>query len=152
VINTVHTTGDLETKQLGQRLAQRYESSYGQVPVIFALQGELGAGKTQFVKGLAVGLGLNELITSPSYTLVNEYRLPNHSNIPFVHIDAWRLHTTEDLESIGWSRFLSEKSVIALEWSQDHQSNFPTNAKVIPVQFEYGEGIDQRTITWEEQE
>lgn len=142
-----------ETQRLGHQLARQWWSRYGHQPVVFALRGELGAGKTQLVKGLATGLGITELITSPSYTLVNEYQFtphPNHSPLPFVHIDAWRLPDLSDLESIGWSRFLADHAVIALEWTPNRSDTvFPPQVAVQWVQFAYGDNENDRSLTWE---
>jgi len=132
---------------------QKYISLLGQKAIIFALQGELGAGKTQFVKGLAKGLGISQLITSPSYTLVNEYFFTHQDQIlPFVHIDAWRLPSEADLKSIGWENFLQAKAVIALEWPHLPDLKTVKNGLVIPLQFSYEAATDDRSITLEKPE
>ncbi len=139
-----------QTQKLGEQFAQKYAPLVGQKPIIFALQGELGSGKTQFVKGLAKGMGIEQLITSPSYTLVNEYQcVINGQTHPFVHIDAWRLPSSKDLETIGWSRFLENNAVIALEWAHlPDLSHLDNQAVIVPLAFHYESATNDRTITW----
>lgn len=124
----------------------------GQQPIIFALQGELGTGKTQFVKGLAHFLGYSGLVTSPSYTLVNEYQLP--ANNLLVHIDAWRLpHPTSDIMTVGWNNFLKQKAVIALEWPPTGEfAKLAPQAWWITGEFLYvNQDVNQRKIYLQEQ-
>ena len=87
---------------------------------VIALAGELGAGKTQFVRGMAQGIGLEVTVTSPTFVVVQEY-LSTFSDKPnLVHIDAYRLKSLEDLESIGWDMSLDEiraGSIVAIEWA-----------------------------------
>ena len=84
---------------------------------------------------------------------MNEYQFtphPNHSPLPFVHIDAWRLPDLSDLESIGWSRFLADHAVIALEWTPNRSDTvFPPQVAVQWVQFAYGDNENDRSLTWE---
>lgn len=87
---------------------------------LIALVGELGAGKTQFVRGMAMGMGMDpSQVASPTYVLVHEYTSDNHPT-PLVHIDAYRLRTLADLESIGWDRpmpEMREQAVVVIEWA-----------------------------------
>ncbi len=101
---------------------------------IIALTGDLGAGKTAFVKGLARGLGVSEKypITSPSYTLINEY----HGQYPFFHVDLYRLENTVDFEDIGLYDMLDEKSVAAIEWADRLSSEILEDALHIRIESE----------------
>lgn len=83
---------------------------------LLLLEGELGAGKTCFVRGLARGLGVpeSEPITSPSYTLMNQY----HGRCPLYHFDLYRLHSREELEQIGYDDYLGGPGVIVVEWAE----------------------------------
>ena len=83
--------------------------------MIFGLIGELGCGKTQIVKGLAKGLGINQQITSPTFAIVNEYKT---DNLWFVHIDLYRLSCVEDIHNIGLDEFLNDKAIVAIEWAE----------------------------------
>ena len=100
-----------ETEQLGQALAALL------VPGdIIAYRGDLGAGKTAFTRGLARGLGCREPVTSPTYTIVNEYL---SGRLPLFHFDMYRLASSDDLWSIGWEDYLDRGGVCAVEWSEN---------------------------------
>lgn len=104
-----YTASARETEQLGQRLGQRLKPG-----AVIAYSGDLGAGKTAFTRGLARGLGIEDPITSPTYTIVNEYP----GKIPLFHFDMYRLSSSEDLFDIGWEDYLTRGGVIAVEWSE----------------------------------
>ena len=100
-----------ETQALGQKLASRLAP--GDVIAYF---GDLGAGKTAFTRGLAQGLGITDPVTSPSYTIVNEYL---SGRIPLFHFDMYRLSSSDELFDIGWEDYLSRGGVCAVEWSEN---------------------------------
>lgn len=104
-----YTASAQETEQLGQRLGQQLKPG-----AVIAYSGDLGAGKTAFTRGLARGLGIEDPITSPTYTIVNEYP----GKIPLFHFDMYRLSSSEDLFDIGWEDYLTRGGVIAVEWSE----------------------------------
>ncbi len=104
-----YTASAQETEQLGQRLGQQLNPG-----AVIAYSGDLGAGKTAFTRGLARGLGIEDPITSPTYTIVNEYP----GRIPLFHFDMYRLGSSEDLFDIGWEDYLTRGGVIAVEWSE----------------------------------
>ena len=83
---------------------------------ILAYRGDLGAGKTAFTRGLAKGLGCDEIVTSPTYTIVNEYTT---GRIPLFHFDMYRLRSSDDLFDIGWEDYLDRGGVCAVEWSEN---------------------------------
>ena len=83
---------------------------------ILAYRGDLGAGKTAFTRGLARGLGCTETVTSPTYTIVNEYL---GGRIPLFHFDMYRLRSSDDLFDIGWEDYLERGGVCAVEWSEN---------------------------------
>ncbi len=83
---------------------------------IIAYKGDLGAGKTAFTRGLARGLGATEQVTSPTYTIVNEYL---SGRMPLFHFDMYRLHSSDDLWDIGWEDYLDRGGVCAVEWSEN---------------------------------
>jgi tRNA threonylcarbamoyladenosine biosynthesis protein TsaE len=107
---TFVTISDQETIRLGRRLGGVL--SKGDV---VGLAGELGSGKTWFAKGLALGLGIssNMVVTSPSFTLVNEYE----GECPFYHMDLYRLDSLSDVQSIGLEEYLNDESIAAIEWA-----------------------------------
>ena len=83
---------------------------------ILAYEGDLGAGKTAFTRGLAQGLGCTDMVTSPTYTIVNEYL---SGRMPLFHFDMYRLRSSDDLFDIGWEDYLERGGVCAVEWSEN---------------------------------
>ena len=83
---------------------------------VIAYRGGLGAGKTAFTRGLARGLGADDMVTSPTYTIVNEYL---SGRIPLFHFDMYRLRSADDLWDIGWEDYLDRGGVCAVEWSEN---------------------------------
>ena len=83
---------------------------------VLAYRGDLGAGKTAFTRGLARGLGCTEIVTSPTYTIVNEYL---GGRLPLFHFDMYRLRSSDDLFDIGWEDYLDRGGVCAVEWSEN---------------------------------
>ena len=81
-----------------------------------AMYGDLGAGKTAFVQGLAKALGITDHITSPTFTIVNEYL---QGRLPLFHFDMYRLHSSDDLFDIGWEDYLERGGICAVEWSEN---------------------------------
>ena len=100
-----------ETEALGFALGQRLSSGD-----IIAYRGDLGAGKTAFTRGLAKGLGCTEQVTSPTYTIVNEYL---SGRLPLFHFDMYRLRSAEELFDIGWDDYLERGGICAVEWSEN---------------------------------
>jgi len=100
-----------QTEALGQALAQRLQPG-----TVLAFEGDLGAGKTAFTRGIARGLGISEPVTSPTYTIVNEYLT---GRLPLFHFDMYRLGSEEDLFDIGWEDYLERGGVCAVEWSEN---------------------------------
>ena len=100
-----------ETQALGQRLAKRLLP--GDVIAYF---GDLGAGKTALTRGIAQGLGVTDLVTSPTYTIVNDYLT---GRFPLFHFDMYRLGSSDELFDIGWEDYLARGGVCAVEWSEN---------------------------------
>lgn len=107
---------------MGRRLGQQLQPG-----AVVAYYGDLGAGKTAFTRGLARGLGIEEAVTSPTYTIVNEYP----GKIPLFHFDMYRLSSSEDLFDIGWEDYLTRGGVIAVEWSERVEDVLEDALKVI---------------------
>ena len=126
-----------ETEALGERLAEQLRP--GDVVAYF---GDLGAGKTAFTRGLARGLGIAEPVTSPTYTLVNEYL---SGRMPLFHFDMYRLGSSDELFDIGWEDYLARGGVCAVEWSEIVADALEDS--VIRVDIRRGEGDSQRIIT-----
>ena len=105
------TNSPLETEKVGEALGKSLQPG-----TILAYEGDLGAGKTAFTRGLARGLGCAEQVTSPTYTIVNEYL---SGRMPLFHFDMYRLSCADDLWDIGWDDYLERGGVCAVEWSEN---------------------------------
>ena len=108
---TYTTNSPSETEAIGAALGAILPAG-----TILAYRGDLGAGKTAFTRGLARGLGCTEIVTSPTYTIVNEYL---GGRIPLFHFDMYRLRSSDDLFDIGWDDYLERGGVCAVEWSEN---------------------------------
>lgn len=109
-----------------------------------ALTGNLGAGKTVFVKGLAKALGINDNITSPTFVLLKVYNIKQRQIKRFVHVDCYRLEGKEDLYEIGLGDYLSNpENVVVIEWA-DRISNLPSNT--IHIKMEYISDQERRLV------
>ena len=100
-----------ETEKLGRELAKQLLPGD-----VIAYTGDLGAGKTAFTRGLAAGLGIEGPVTSPTYTIVNEYLT---GRLPLFHFDMYRLSSSDELFDIGWEDYLGRGGVCAVEWSEN---------------------------------
>ena len=126
-----------ETELLGERLAARLEPG-----AVIAFTGDLGAGKTAFTRGLARGLGVTERVTSPTFTIVNEYE----GRIPLFHFDMYRLGGEDELFDIGWEDYRARGGVCAVEWSENIAGALED---CLRVDIRRGGHDDQRIITIE---
>ena len=109
------TNSELETEQAGERFAASLPDG-----VVVAMYGELGSGKTAFVRGMARGMGISMRVSSPTFTIVNEYR----GDRELIHFDMYRLGSGEELFDIGWEDYLNRGSVCAVEWSENVEDAF----------------------------
>lgn len=133
----ITTRGPMETEAFAEKLGKRLQSG-----TVLALFGDLGAGKTTFVRGLARGLGVIGGVSSPTYTIVNEYPGP----IPLFHFDMYRLGSADELFEIGWEDYLGRGGVMAIEWSERVEDAFEGDE--VRVRLQKGDG-DTRIITVE---
>ncbi|MCL2208779.1 MAG: tRNA (adenosine(37)-N6)-threonylcarbamoyltransferase complex ATPase subunit type 1 TsaE [Treponema sp.] len=108
-----------DTVEVGRQIASLLEAGS-----ILALNGNLGSGKTCLAKGIADGLGIKENITSPTYTIVNEYQ---NAAFPFYHIDAYRLNNEKEFEDIGGKEIMNQGGICVIEWSGKIQKSLPEN-------------------------
>ena len=124
-----------QTEEVGEKLAKALKPG-----AVIAYKGDLGAGKTAFTRGLARGLGADEQVTSPTYTIVNEYL---SGRMPLFHFDMYRLSCSDDLFDIGWEDYLERNGVCAVEWSEN-----VADALEDPIVVEISKtGDESRTIT-----
>ena len=133
------TNSPEETEALGARLAGALEPG-----AVVAFTGDLGAGKTAFVRGLARGLGIPDRVTSPTFTIVNEYE---GGRLPLFHFDLYRLGSADELFDIGWEDYLAQGGVCAVEWSERMEELLEPGT--IRVDLRRGEDESRRVITVE---
>ena len=105
------TNSPEQTEEIGAALSKVLSPG-----TVIAYRGDLGAGKTAFTRGLARGLGVTDPVTSPTYTIVNEYL---GGRMPLFHFDMYRLHSSDDLWDIGWEDYLERGGICAVEWSEN---------------------------------
>ena len=116
---------ETETKREGEKLGRTLAAG-----AVVALYGGLGAGKTVFVRGLASGLGISAFVSSPTFTIVNEY----DGDPPLFHFDLYRLENENELFDIGWDDYLERGGVCVVEWSENAPRAFPPGT--VTVRFE----------------
>lgn len=119
------TNSQQETEKLGEALARKLPDG-----AVVAMYGDLGAGKTAFVRGMAKGLGLDCRVSSPTFTIVNEY-IGARS---LFHFDMYRLGSADELFDIGWEDYLSRGAICAVEWSENVREAF--NGEELTVSIE----------------
>ena len=110
---------------------------------VVAMYGELGSGKTAFVRGMARGMGIDCRVSSPTFTIVNEYL----GETPLFHFDMYRLEDSDALFDIGWEDYLERGGVCVVEWSENVADALPQDAVVVTIA--RGEGDNERIITVE---
>lgn len=131
------SNSEQETEALGSRLGERLKPGS-----VIAYTGDLGAGKTAFTRGLARGLGISGQVTSPTFTIVNEYE---GGRLPLFHFDMYRLGSADELFDIGWEDYLARGGVCAVEWSENVDEALEEDT--IRVDIRRGENDHQRVIT-----
>ena len=109
------SNSEKETERIGEEFAKGLKGGE-----VIAMYGDLGAGKTAFVRGMARGMGLSARVSSPTFTIVNEYL----GDIDLIHFDMYRLSSAEELFDIGWEDYLARGAVCAVEWSENVSDAF----------------------------
>ena len=135
---TAKTNSPEETIEFAKRIGAMLKGGD-----IIAYKGGLGAGKTTFTRGIAIGMGLPDEVSSPTFALVNEYR---GRDITLYHFDMYRIMNAEALETTGFYDYISDDSVIAVEWSENIEDCLPKNIITVTIK---SDGEEERTITAE---
>ena len=130
----------LETEEVGRKLAEKLPGGS-----VVAMYGDLGAGKTAFVRGMAKGMGLSCRVSSPTFTIVNEYL----GERELIHFDMYRLSSADELFDIGWDDYLSRGAVCAVEWSENVQDAFFGDEVVVRIE-KLNDTDRKITIEWAE--
>lgn len=137
----IETNSPEETFELGKRLGEQAKPGW-----IFTLVGDLGVGKTVFTQGLARGLGIEEPVSSPTFTIVQEY---DTGRLPFYHFDVYRIGDTEEMEEIGYDDCFFGGGVCLVEWADLIEELIPEHAFHVTIEKELEKGFDYRKITIE---
>lgn len=156
VTHTHHSGSEADTIRIGRELLEQFKENLEHRPLIFALQGELGAGKTHFTKGVAEALGIQETIQSPTFILSREYQTSSGSLL--YHIDTWRLEQNQGLDELGFMDMLKKTSsgkhnVMVIEWADlvaDYLKNLHTNYKIVWIEIVYAKKPEERVLKWSE--
>lgn len=137
----IETYGPEETKELGEKIGRQARA--GQ---IYTLTGDLGVGKTVFTQGLARGLGIEEPVSSPTFTIVQVYE---EGRIPLYHFDVYRIGDVEEMEEIGYDDYFFGEGVCLIEWAELIRELIPEQAIGIRIEKDPQKGFDYRKITIE---
>ena len=138
----IETWSEKETYDLGYRIGK--EAIEGQV---YTLTGDLGAGKTAFTKGVAKGLGIDEAICSPTFTIVQIYE---EGRLPFYHFDVYRIGDVAELDEIGYEDYVYGKGVVLIEWANLIEEVLPEKRTDILIEKKPENGFDYRQIVIDE--
>lgn len=120
------TSSAAETIALGEEIGRRLKGGD-----LIAYSGGLGAGKTTITRGISIGMGLGDEVTSPTFALVNEYR---GDRLSLIHFDMYRINSADDLETTGFFDYMDEDTVLAVEWSENIAEKLPEDALRIDIQ------------------
>lgn len=132
------TNKEQETFELGYRLGK--EAKPGDM---FCLDGDLGTGKTVFTKGFAKGLGINEPVSSPTFTIVQEY---HEGRLPFFHFDVYRISDISEMDEIGYEDYFYGDGVCFVEWAELIKELLPSKKTYIHIEKDLEKGVDYRKI------
>ena len=138
----IETYNAAETYKVGYDIGE--SAKRGQ---IYCLEGDLGTGKTVFTQGFATGLGIDEPINSPTFTIVQEYE---DGRLPLYHFDVYRIADTEEMYEIGFDEYIEGDGVCLIEWANLISEILPTQMTFIRIEKDLEKGFDYRKITIEE--
>ena len=141
-ITTIETYSAEETAELGRRMG--LEAKPGEV---YTLVGDLGVGKTVFTQGIALGLGITEAISSPTFTIVQVYE---EGRMLFYHFDVYRIGDIEEMDEIGYEDYFYGEGLTMIEWANLIEEILPEKRKEITIEKDLEKGFDYRRITIKE--
>ena len=137
----IETKNAKETFQLGEKIGEK--ALPGQ---IYTLNGDLGVGKTVFTQGVASGLGIQEPVNSPTFTILQEYE---GGRLPFYHFDVYRIGDIEEMEEIGYDDYFFGEGICLIEWAQLIEEILPENVISVTIEKNPAKDFDYRKITIE---
>lgn len=135
----IETYSQDETRELGKAIGAKLEAGD-----VVCLTGDLGVGKTVLVQGIAEGLGIEEGICSPTFTLIQEYY---EGRLPLYHFDVYRISNVTDMDELGYEEYFYGKGVCLVEWGEMVRELFPENTVYITIEKNLEKGFDYREIT-----
>ena len=139
----IETNSPQETKELGKKMAERAKPGD-----VFTLVGDLGVGKTVFTQGIAEGLGIDEPVNSPTFTIVQEYE---SGRMPFYHFDVYRIDDPEEMDEIGFDDYIYGDGLCLIEWADLIEEILPEKRVAIRIEKDLEKGFDYRRITIQEE-
>lgn len=139
----IETNSPQETKELGKKMAERAKTGD-----VFTLVGDLGVGKTVFTQGIAEGLGIDEPVNSPTFTIVQEYE---SGRMPFYHFDVYRIGDPEEMDEIGFDDYIYGDGLCLIEWADLIEEILPEKRVAIRIEKDLEKGFDYRRITIQEE-
>lgn len=139
---TIETNSPEETFALGRQIGEQAEPGE-----VHTLIGDLGVGKTVFTQGLAVGLGIQDAVNSPTFTIVQVYE---DGRIPFYHFDVYRIGDVEEMDEVGYEDYVYGEGVSLIEWADLIEEILPEHYRRITIEKNPEKGFDYRKITIEE--
>ena len=135
----------IDTENWAKQVAKTLKSG-----TVVALFGDLGAGKTAFTRGLAAALECPEDVSSPTFSIVNNYGKTNLENHPsLIHFDMYRVNNIDDLEVSGYYDYIDAGDVLVIEWSENIVDELPDDAFKIYIKHSFENDTEQRIIKWE---
>lgn len=138
-METIETFNPEETYMLGKKIGEAACPN-----TVYALNGDLGVGKTVFTQGLAAGLGIDEPVTSPTFTILQNY---DGGRLPFFHFDVYRIGDIEEMDEIGYDDCFFGGGVSLVEWAEIVEEILPENTVYITIEKDPEKGFDYRKIT-----
>ena len=136
------SNSERDTEELGRRLGKRVAPG-----TVIAYTGDLGAGKTAFTRGLARGLGVADRVTSPTFTIVQEY---DGGRLPLYHFDVYRIGDVSEMDEVGYEDYFYGGGVTLIEWSSLISEILPPHVTEVTIEKDLSQGFDYRKITVEE--
>ena len=132
-----------DTFEFGKKLGEK--ATAGQ---IICLDGDLGVGKTVFTQGFAKGLGIEDSVNSPTFTIIQIY---DEGRLPLYHFDVYRIGEPEEMYEIGYEEYFFGEGVCLIEWSKLNEEQIPDEAITVTIEKDLSKGLDYRKISVEEQ-
>lgn len=137
-MQVIETFSERDTFQLGENMGR--EAKPGEV---YALMGDLGVGKTVFTKGMAKGLGVEDVVNSPTFTILQQYE---GGRLPLYHFDVYRIENIEEMEELGYEDYFYGEGVCLVEWADSIEEVLPENFFQIKIEKDLEKGLNYRKI------